>query len=115
MVTIHYDNHLHQQTMTTATMAQHILATLSQQRDTLRRMGVRSLALFGSARHGTATTRSDLDFLVDLEPVTFDGYMDVKLLLEDLFERRVDLVLVQDLKPRLRPSVLSEAVYVPGL
>ena len=41
--------------------------------------------------------------------------MDVKELLERLFERRVDLVLVEAVKPRLRSRILEEAVYAEGL
>jgi predicted nucleotidyltransferase len=36
--------------------------------------------------------------------------MSVKELLESLFERRVDLVIKSDIKPRLRERILSEAV-----
>ena len=35
--------------------------------------------------------------------------------LEDLFERPVDLVLANTLKPRLRESILRETVHAQGL
>jgi hypothetical protein len=41
--------------------------------------------------------------------------MDLKLLLERLFGRPVDLVLADAIKPRLRPAILDEAVYAQGL
>jgi predicted nucleotidyltransferase len=44
---------------------------------------VRFLALFGSTARDEASVESDVDLLVDLEPPTFDRYMDVKFLLED--------------------------------
>jgi predicted nucleotidyltransferase len=40
--------------------------------------------------------------------------MDVKLLLEDLFDCPVDLVLADFIKPRLRPIILKEATYAQG-
>jgi len=40
--------------------------------------------------------------------------MDAKLFLERLFGVRVDLVLTQTLKPRLRESILREAVHAAG-
>ncbi|MFQ5807543.1 MAG: nucleotidyltransferase family protein [Phycisphaerae bacterium] len=40
--------------------------------------------------------------------------MDLKFFLEDLFGRKVDLVLLGSIKPRLRPAILAEAVYAPG-
>jgi predicted nucleotidyltransferase len=78
-------------------------------------MGVKSLALFGSLARGEGTDSSDVDILVELEPKTFDTYMDVKLFLERLLGRRVDLVLADAVKPRLRQTILAEAVHAEGL
>jgi len=52
---------------------------------------------------------------VRLEPKTFDAYMDLKLRLEELLGRRVDLVLESQIKPLLRDRILAQAVDVPGL
>jgi len=41
--------------------------------------------------------------------------MDLKLFLEELFACRVDLVLAGSIKPRLRSTILREAVYAAGL
>jgi len=78
-------------------------------------MGVKSLALFGSLARGEGTASSDVDILVELEPKTFDTYMDVKLFLERLLGRRVDLVLAEAVKPRLRQTIFAEAVHAEGL
>ena len=91
-----------------------VLGVVQRHADELRALGVRRLALFGSAARGEATADSDLDFVVELAPKTFDTYMDTKLLLEKLFGRRVDLVLADTIKPRLRPVILREAVHVAG-
>jgi predicted nucleotidyltransferase len=57
------------------------------------RFQIKTLALFGSVARNQATTDSALDFLVEFrEAATFDGYMDLKFYLEDLFNRKVDLV-----------------------
>ena len=42
---------------------------------------------------------------------TFDNYMDLKAFLEDLFDRPVDLVVSDVIKPRLRDSILRETIY----
>lgn len=91
-----------------------VLARLRAQREEIaRRFGVRSLALFGSFARDTATTTSDVDLLVDFGGApSFDRYMDAKLYLEDLLERRVDLVTVGGLKPRLRTYVERELIRV---
>ena len=72
---------------------------------------MRRLGLFGSAARGEATDSSDLDFLVELEKKTFDNYMDLKFFLEDLFGCKVDLVMKDALKPRLREPILKETIY----
>lgn len=92
-----------------------VLRTLDRERASLLGLGVLRLGLFGSFAHDAAHPGSDLDFVVDFQPRTFDRYMDLKLLLERLFGRPVDLVLADAVKPRLRPAILGEAVYAQGL
>ena len=91
-----------------------ILKCLAEHREELAGLGVKSLALFGSAARGEAGPDSDLDFLVEFEgSATFDQYMNLKFFLEELLGRPVDLVTHKALKPRLKPYVEREAVYVP--
>lgn len=77
------------------------------------RFGVKSLALFGSVARNQATEASDLDFIVDFEgTVTFDRYMDLKIFLEDLFDKKIDLALEDSLKAQIRQKVFEEAINV---
>ena len=77
----------------------------------LARLGVSSLAVFGSVARGEARHDSDIDFLVEFTgSATLAGYMDLKLLLEGLFRRRVDLVTRKALRSRLKPFVEKDAV-----
>jgi hypothetical protein len=92
-----------------------VLAKLSEERDNIRRFGVRSLGLFGSVARAENTSASDLDMLVEFEHKSFDAYMDLKAYLENLFDCPVDLVLANALKPRLREPILNETVHAPGL
>ena len=92
-----------------------ILRTLEGNREAIKGYGVRRLGLFGSRARGEVTQTSDLDFVVELETKSFDAYMDLLSFLENLFGCPVDLVLADAIKPRLRPRILAEAVYVPGL
>src|SRR3990167_7548205 len=91
-----------------------ILRRLAQQRQAVQQLGVRRLVLFGSIARGEETSTSDVDVLVELEHNSFDAYMDLKFFLEELLQRRVDLVLADTVKPRLRERILKETVYVPG-
>ncbi len=92
-----------------------ILKILQENREKIKSFGVRRLGLFGSVVRGEATKASDLDFVVELEPKTFDAYMDLKEFLENLLGCPVDLVVADAIKPRLREPILDEAVYVQGL
>jgi len=92
-----------------------IIRALAEHRVELARLGVKSLALFGSTARDETGEQSDLDFLVEFTgPGTFTGYMDLKFFLEDLLGRRVDLVTQKALKASLRDPVEREAIHVPG-
>ena len=92
-----------------------VLRILEENRNNLRRFGVIRLGLFGSVARGEQTGGSDLDFVVEFETKSFDSYMDLKAFLEQLFGVKVDLVLSDVIKPRIRQAILSETVYAPGL
>ncbi len=96
--------------------ASEILQMLAARRDDLARMGVKSMAIFGSVARDEARPDSDADILVEFEgPATFNGYMDLKFFLEDLLGRPVDLVTRKSIRPRLKERIESEAQYVQGL
>jgi len=93
-----------------------ILLMLEAHKDKLVEMGVKSLAIFGSAARDEARPDSDVDVLVEFQgPATFNGYMDLKFFLEDLLGRPVDLVTRKSIRPRLKEQIESEAQYVQGL
>ncbi len=96
---------------------QKIFRTLEAHLEPIQALGARRLGLFGSFARDEANETSDLDFLVEFKPgaKSFDNYMDLKALLEELFGRRVDLVLSSVIKPRLRDKILGETIYAPGL
>ncbi len=93
--------------------AAQILDRIRPELKTIRdRFGVRSIGLFGSWIHGTASRDSDVDLLVDLERASFDDYMDLKFYLEELLGLPVDLVMRTSLKPILRERILREVRLV---
>jgi predicted nucleotidyltransferase len=92
-----------------------ILKILEKNQNVIRGYGVRRLGLFGSCARGECNEVSDLDFVVEFEKKSFDAYMDLKLLLEKLFDCQVDLVISDSIKPRLRSLILGEAIHAPGL
>jgi uncharacterized protein len=77
------------------------------------RFGVKAIGIFGSFSRNEEKNESDLDVLVDFEPgaKTFDNFIELKFYLEELFDRQIDLVTVNALKPRLKSAILNETVY----
>jgi len=79
----------------------------------LAELGVASLSLFGSVARGDSTENSDIDLLVRFDGrASFDRYMDLKLFLEDLLGRRVDLVTEQALREEIRAHVEQDLLRV---
>ena len=73
--------------------------------------GARNIRVFGSVARGEAGDESDIDFLVDMEPgrSLFD-LGDLKLDLEELLGRRVDVVTESSLYWLLRRRILRESI-----
>jgi uncharacterized protein len=93
--------------------SEEIIQCLRANMPAIERLGVASLKLFGSHSRGDARPDSDIDLLVAFaESATFDRYMDLKLLLERLLGRPVDLVTQTAVTPRLRPKIERDAVLV---
>jgi predicted nucleotidyltransferase len=88
-----------------------VLRTLAEHRDELRRLGVKTLSVFGSVARDEATAGSDIDVLVEFDrPVGYFHLFDVRERLEALLEARVDVVTPGGLRPEIRDAVLAEAV-----
>lgn len=84
-----------------------ILQRVKEYKEDIRNLGVKRLALFGSYAKDMAREESDIDFLVEFEKGrgTFDDYVSLKHLLEDILEKEVDLV-----KPRLVREELKDSI-----
>jgi hypothetical protein len=101
-----------------------MIALITQKQDRIaelcQRLNVRRLEVFGSAAKGTFNPeKSDLDFLVEFDghdrPGISKRYFDLEKSLENLFNRRVDLVTTASVRnPYFRANVEAskEPVYV---
>jgi len=78
--------------------------------------GVKRIGLFGSYSREEQNESSDIDVIVEFNDtdLSFDNYMDLKLILEDHFQRPVDLVILDDIKPALKPRILGGTIYAEG-
>jgi predicted nucleotidyltransferase len=91
-----------------------VLTLIRDHQSQLQAIGIRRLGLFGSFRRGEQHASSDVDVLVEFVPrsKTFDNFMQAAFFLEQLFDRRVELVTAESLSPYLAPHILSEVQYV---
>lgn len=84
-------------------------------RPVFARHPITKAGVFGSFAKGKATADSDVDILVELnEKISLLEFVAIKLELEDLLERKVDLVEYQAIKPRLKKRILGEEVRIYG-
>ncbi len=91
-----------------------ILQTIATHKKQLVDYGVMKIGLFGSFVSNQANDNSDIDLLVDIvkEKKTFQNFMTLNYYLEDLFDRKVDLVTLQSLSPHIGPHILKSVEYV---
>ena len=74
------------------------------------RHGAQRVRVFGSVIRGTATERSDIDFLVAFEPDrSLLDLIGFKQDLQDLLGRKIDVVSEGGLSPYLKDRILQEA------
>ena len=75
----------------------------------LERHGVAYAAVFGSVARGEDRPRSDVDILVRFgRPMGMVGYMRLIQNLEEILQRKVDVVTERSLDEHVRPYVLPD-------
>lgn len=94
-----------------------ILSKIETNMKNIKGFGVKRIGLFGSFARGEQTDTSDIDILVEFyqNQKTFDNYMDLKFYLEELLDRKVDLVISEAIKPDLKPNITGSVRYAQGL
>ena len=93
---------------------QDIAAALQQHEQTLRRLRLKSLALFGSVTQATHGPDSDIDVLYEFEEgaATLDHLLDLEAFLESVLGRKIDLVSRKYLSPILRRYIEDDVVPI---
>ena len=87
-----------------------VIAAIRQQEGALRRLGVKSLTLFGSVGRAEHGASSDVDLLYEFEEgqATLDRLMELQALLEGVLGRPVDLVAKKYVSPILERHIRGD-------
>lgn len=88
-----------------------IFDILKKNRELLKKYRVRKIGLFGSYVRNQASSESDIDFIVDFEEKTFDNYLELSFALEDLFNKKVDLLTEKGISPYILPYIQNEVQW----
>ena len=88
-----------------------IIGLLEKRKEKLKMKGVKRIGLFGSYLKGKQKRGSDIDLLINLRDINARDYFGLWTYFENLFGRKVDLILESDLRKELA-HVKKEAFYV---
>jgi len=88
---------------------------ITENQDQLKSLGAKSLGLFGSFARNEANADSDVDMIVEFRDgqKTYDNFIELAELLENLLGRRVELVTESSLSKYIKPHIQKEVIYVP--
>jgi len=96
-------------------------ATQNTYIDTLRRFkqefgaeyGITQIGFFGSIARGEETDESDVDVIVDAPELGLFAMAGMRLKLEEIFRKSVDLVVKSEyMQERFKNRIEKEAIYV---
>ena len=80
----------------------------------LKRHRVKRAAIFGSVARGTATRKSDVDFLIEYgdKTKTLFDLVDLKSELEEALGGKVDILTYKSINSKLRDRILAEQIPI---
>jgi predicted nucleotidyltransferase len=90
-----------------------ILSTLRRVKPEFQqKYGLTEIALFGSYSRDEQTPESDIDLMVDFEPIVAKNFFQCAYMLEELFTgKKVQPVLKDGIKPRYFEAIKPDLIY----
>ena len=81
---------------------------------TLKKYGIKKAGVFGSFVRGEHKKDSDIDILIEItdKNMSLLGFARIKVDLENILERKVDLVEYKLIRPELKKVILNEEVKI---
>ncbi len=90
-----------------------IINKLKELKPTLQKeYAVKSIGLFGSFSDESFTEDSDIDILVELEKPIGWKFFSLELFLENIFDRKIDLVTKNAIKNQIKNHILKQVNYL---
>ena len=81
----------------------------------LSKYSLTKIGIFGSYARNEQTEMSDIDIILDFKEDENDFYgkkYDLREYLKSVFEKEVDICTEHAIKPRFRPYILKDVIYV---
>ena len=76
-----------------------------------RDYSVKEIGLFGSFSDDSFNEESDIDILVELEKPIGWKFFSLEIFLEEIFNRKIDLVTKNALKDQIKENILKQLKY----
>jgi len=73
---------------------------------------VKKIGLFGSYADDSNTENSDIDLLVVLEKPIGWRFFSLEIFLEQIFNKKIDLITQNALKEQLRDDILKQTTFI---
>jgi len=90
-----------------------ILSKLTELKPVLYKdYAVKEIGLFGSYSNNTNSEESDIDILIELEKPIGWKFFTLELFLENVFNRKIDVVTKNALKEQIKDSILKQVTFV---
>ena len=80
----------------------------------LKKNKVKRAGIFGSYSRGEQKNKSDIDLVVNIDnpDMSLIGFIKLTKILEDLLNKKVDLVEYDAIKPRIKKKILDEEIRI---
>lgn len=79
----------------------------------IKRFHIEKISIFGSVARDQETPHSDIDILIKFDgPASYDLFMDLKFFLEDLLNRKVDLVTEDAIRSEIKKYIEKDLIRV---
>ena len=88
---------------------------LQEEKETLYKLGIERVGIFGSYIRGEAKPDSDIDILIDVasdSALTLFSLVEIEQRLSERLNNKIDIAIKSDLNPYISERILSEVVYV---